>query len=71
MSDTENESDTGGTERYRVEVGITRTGVAIVEAEDEDAARKKAKRDAENGRVRLIAEKSFTNNVRSLDTATD
>lgn len=49
---------------YRVEVGITRTGVATVNAESEEVAREEAQKQMAVGLVSTEIAEIFTNNVR-------
>lgn len=55
-----------GTRGYRVEVGVTKTGIVTVQAASKEGARDKAKQQAEGANGALEIVESFTNTVREV-----
>jgi len=71
MSDDGQSLDDSEQRTFRVEAGVVRTGIVYVDAHEEEHARQKAREKLENetGGHELV--RSFTNNVRSIASATD
>jgi hypothetical protein len=67
------EQHTSDTEKstFRVEAGVVRTGVVVVEAQGEEHARQLAREKLENETGGHSLSRSFTNNVRSVAPHSD